>query len=1066
MKKITRLSSLTLAAAMLLGGIPYHAYASEELLQHDLEKVNQITKAEAAFAEGTVTISPQLNTKSSKNVSVIVQLASEPGIVAKHAGKKASSMSAKELERKVEKEQDAFLKKAKSENIKLKVGRKFSHVLNAVEVTLPADKIEELAKLPNVKAIYENTQYSAPEVEAERLDDSTDKPKYDIGPLKQIGVLDMWEKGLTGKGLKVGVIDTGVDYLHPDLADAYKGGYDSYDKDSDPYEEPPIPVEEDPEGTGYEGSAHGTHVSGTIAGRATNPTSDIQVKGVAYEADLYVYRVLGRHGGSTAQVIDGIERAVQDGMDVINLSLGSAMEKNADSPDAIAVNNAMLAGVVTVVSSGNSADDEVGRYYYTAGSPSGAKLPITVGAVDSPSVLYDGSAQSSFGENYDFHVMAYQINKDNFAELLGTDPLPVVYANLGSESDFAKVDVNGKVALVSRGTLAFDAKIANARKAGAKAIVIFNGNDANGDGQADLDLPDRAGYIGTVLGDQLEAIPTFDMIGVQGRELAKQLLADPEKASTLTFSFSSDYPATQSAGDRMAGFSSRGPVLGEEYSIKPNVTAPGVSVLSSVAAWGKELDDANYNLAYARYNGTSMSAPHVTGLSLLLKQAHPDWTPFDVKAALSNTAKRIKDEEGTPYDVYSQGAGRVDGAAAAETPALLQTVEQITILDENLEPKTITYNGENLSFGLVRAGSKEITKTLQLKNTGDEDVAYEAEVIMHDEVTSDPYNPQPTPNVDNIKVSLSTDEVRAEGNDTETFTLSLSSDRRTKVGVYEGEVLLKSKDGHPDLHLPFAVHIGDRPEENNFGFANIRLSDTTISPNGDGKEDDFNLEALLQVTDVNAIEVQAWSYDDTYIGTMASLFHNYAPIPRGPIKFSKLDGTYYDGTEEAKQLGNGKYKLRLVGALIDPSKPEGQQLVKTYEAWKAFAIKDLDQEGQAPASAKQLVQQAAESFKADVINTSKLDEQVLTLPKDVEGLSFQVTKSSDESFISDEGILTAIPNQKKATVTLTVTITSTEDESIKETVKVKVTIEPQAEEPEDANEEAVEDKAVNTPETT
>ncbi|MCG6197660.1 hypothetical protein H1215_10815, partial [Anoxybacillus sp. LAT_38] len=90
---------------------------------------------------------------------------------------------------------------------------------------------------------------------------------------------------------------------------------------------------------------------------------------------------------------------------------------------------------------GNAAQDEPGRYYYTAGSPAGAKLPITVGAVTSPSVLYDASATSSLGQTYNFHVMAWQINQANFRELIGIDPLPVVYANLGSAQDFANVNV-------------------------------------------------------------------------------------------------------------------------------------------------------------------------------------------------------------------------------------------------------------------------------------------------------------------------------------------------------------------------------------------------------------------------------------------------------------------------------------------------------------------------------------------------------------------------------------------------------------------------------------------------
>jgi minor extracellular serine protease Vpr len=1036
MKKIKRFASLSLAAFLISSGLPYNVFASETLDIRDLAKVNKVTQAEVEYGTNYVKIDSGLNTQSSKTVSVIIQLESDPAIVAKQetGTKRSSSLSVKSLEEKVEKEQSSFLREAKRKNIKMRVGRKFTHVLNGMEISLPANKIPELAKLPHVKAIYENKHYTVPDIQAEK----SPQLKYDTAPLIQIGVLDMWKAGLNGKGLKVGVIDTGVDYLHPDLKAAYKGGYDSYDNDKDPYEEAPISPEDDRDGQGYEGSSHGTHVSGTIVGRKRNFDSDVNVKGIAYAADLYVYRVLGRHGGSTAQVIDGIEKAVKDGMDVINLSLGADYEKNEDSPDAIAVNNAMLAGVITVVANGNAAQDEPGRHFYTAGTPAGAKLPISVGAVTPPSTLYDGSAHSSFGQDYQFHVMAYQINKNNFAQLIGTNPLPVVYANLGSESDFASVDVSGKVALVSRGVLPFVTKIDNARKAGAKAIVIFNGNDADGDGLADLDLPNRTDYIGTVLGDQMEAIPTFDMRGSEGRALAKEILADPKKAQSLTFAFSADYPKIEDPGDKMAGFSSRGPVLGTDYSIKPDVSAPGVSILSSVPAWAKLIPGANYDLAYARFNGTSMATPHVAGLSLLLKQAHPEWTPFDVKAALSNTAKRISDEEGTHYDVYSQGAGRVDGYAAMKTPAVLQTVEEITILDKDLEKKQITYYGNNLSFGLMKAGSEPVTKTLQLKNTSKKEVSYEAEVIMHDSVTTDPYDPKETPDVDDIDVSLSEETIHAGGKKTKRFKLQLAPQSDAKEGVYEGEVLLKSKNGHPDLHLPFVVHVGDKREDTKFGLDDLKLSDSNITPNGDGVDDSFTLEALLQAEDVNVIELQAWGYDDKYIGTMATMFNDYQLIAPGPIKFSNIDGTYYDGSAIPKKLGVGKYKLRLVAYSVDPSKPTGEQILNVYEAWKAFAISEGDDTAESAAKA---VKNAANKFTAKVENTSKLDKPVLELPEDTDSVTYKVTKSSHDQYIDDNGVLKALPG-KKTVVTLYVTIASVKKPSVKETVRVKVTLQP------------------------
>lgn len=934
-KQMKVITSISMAAAVLLSGIPYNAYASEELSKSQLSKVNKLTKAVAEHGKGAAKISPNLNTRSSKKVSVIVQLTGDPVVVAKQASKGSRSLSTRAIESRIEKEHSSFVRDAKKADVNLKVQRKFDTVFNGMEITLPANEIPELAKLPQVKFVYENATYELPKVEA----DKKDSTKYDISPLKQIGVLDMWKEGLSGKGLKVGVIDTGVDYKHPDLKDAYKGGYDSFDNDKDPYEEAPISVGDDRRGEGYEGSDHGTHVAGTIVGRAKNKESDVQVKGVAYGAELYAYRVLGRDGGTNAQVIDGIEKAVRDGMDVINLSLGDAKEKNADSPISIVVNNAMLAGVITVLSNGNSADDERDRYYYTAGSPASAKLPISVGAVTSPSTLYDGSATSSFGGKYDFHVMGWQIKKDNFKDILGTSPVPVVYANLGSKNDFEKVSVKGKVALVSRGTLAFTEKIANAKEAGAIAIVIFNGNDKNGDGEADLDLGDRTGHIGALLGDQMDAIPAFDMKGTEGRELAKELVNNPEKAKTLTFTFAAEYPATNDPGDQMATFSSRGPVMGGNYDIKPDVSAPGVSVLSAKPAWAKLIPDAEYDKAYQRLSGTSMAAPHVSGLALLLKQAHPEWTPFDVKAALANTAEQISDEEGTMYDVYSQGAGRVNGYAAMKTPAVLQTVEEISILGEDFKRHPITYYGANASFGLMKAGSAAVTKKLQLKNTSKKDVSYTAEVVMHDAVTTDPWHPKATPDTDDIKVELSKHEITADGGDETQFELTLAPDSDAKEGVYEGEVLLKSDDSkYPDLRLPFVVHVGDKREDTHFGLDDMKVSTDSISPNGDGKDDSLTVEALLQATDVNLIELQVYSMEDKYIGTMAALFDNYKTFAPGPFKFSNIDGTYVDGSVVAKKLDPGAYNIRLVAKVIDPKKPKGEQEVKSYELWKAFNI--------------------------------------------------------------------------------------------------------------------------------
>ncbi|WP_255298473.1 S8 family serine peptidase [Brevibacillus dissolubilis] len=1033
-KSFHRLSSVTLATSLLLGAVPYSVFASSTVTDLDqLSKVNELTKVVAELeSSAAAKIAPSLDTTSDKVISVIIEFKQQPVAVAKAVAiSKRASFSPSEVEAVIGKEQVTFERAAKKQKLNLEVGHTYNQVFNGMEVSLPANQIEKMASLPGVKAVYSNAQYTVPETEV-----AGDLPggNYDLAPIKQIGVDKMWAEGFTGKGLKVGVIDTGVDYHHPDLKDAFKGGYDSFDNDHDPYERPPVPADEDVEKTGDEGSNHGTHVSGTIVGRASAKT-DVNVRGIAYEADLYVYRVLGRGGGSSAQVIDGIEKAVRDGMDVINLSLGSDIEKNGDSPDSIAVNNAVLAGVVTVIANGNAAQNEKGRHFYTAGSPAGAKLPIAVGAVTSPSTLYDGSAKSSFGSNYDFHVMGYETNKTDFKTILGTEPLQVVYANLGSELDFKGKDLKGKVALVSRGTLAFTEKIANAKKAGAKAIVVFNGNDANGDMQADLNNPGREGHINSILGDSLDTIPTFDMKGAEGWALAKQLLADPAKAQTLTFTFGANYPKTDDNGDKMAGFSSRGPIIDGQYSIKPDISAPGVSVLSAKPEWLKYFPDANYDKAYQRLNGTSMATPHVAGLSLLLKQAHPDWTPFDIKAALANTSVSISDAKGTQYDVYSQGAGRVDGYAALKTPALLQTVEKLTLLDTDLSKREVTNYGDNVSFGLMEAGDRAVEKTLQLKNTGKKEVSYTAEIVMHDSVTTDPYEPVATPDVDDIAVSLTTDEVVAKAGKTTKFGLKLSPTAQAKDGVYEGEVLLKSNDGNPDLHLPFVVHVGDEREQTHFGLDEFSLSSDVVSPNGDGVNDTVEASVLLQADDTNVIELQAWGYNDRYIGTLASIVDEDGLAP-GTITFTNIDGSYVssaNGSYYPTQLEDGNYKLRIVAYNTETG--------AFYEMWKALGVSNKKSTKADAAKLKELVDAAKQSFKAEVTNTTVVGEPVLTLPADTAAISYKVTNSSNVALVGKEGKLQSLPNGKED-VYLYVTIAAVADSSIKRTVKVKVTLQP------------------------
>ena len=314
-----------------------------------------------------------VNLKSDNSVKVIVQLDHHPEKVAQLKAKlEGKNLDAREAKAHVEKDQKDFknelakMFKDKSTN-GYKVGEMYKNAMNGVSLELPANRIEELLRLDVVRAVYSNVDVQIdPPVPAE-APSNTLAEEYMMESLPYLGVDKLHNEGFTGKGIKVGILDTGIDYHHPDLDEVYKGGYDFVDNDNDPMEatyqdwkESGLP--EFSNGNSYY-TEHGTHVAGTVAGEGDNE-SEYSIKGVAPDADLYSYRVLGPYGSGTSEgVIAGIDRAVADGMDVINLSLGAGVNDPL-YPTSVAVNNAVLSGVTAVVSAGNAGSES-----FTLGSP-------------------------------------------------------------------------------------------------------------------------------------------------------------------------------------------------------------------------------------------------------------------------------------------------------------------------------------------------------------------------------------------------------------------------------------------------------------------------------------------------------------------------------------------------------------------------------------------------------------------------------------------------------------------------------------------------------------------------
>ncbi len=369
---------------------------------------------------------------------------------------------------------------------------------------------------------------------------------------------------------------------------------------------------------------HGSHTASTAAGNEgpINTINGEPVSGMAPRARIAVYKVcweprVGDGGCAGSDSAAAIDQAVADGVDVINFSIGGS-STSFSGPDDIAFLFAAAAGVFVATSNGNA-----GPGAQTTGTPAGVPWITAVGATQDDQVVsskFTVNAPVSVADGYD------SIAGDSDVTLSDTGPIT---ADVEPASDPVAcgpiVAMPGKIALVSRGDCSFSLKFNNAAAAGAIAIVVYN----NVDGLITMTAP------GTT-------IP-----GVMISQADGALLEAEVGVNATLEALSGD--------NRIAGFSSRGPNGGAPDIIKPDVAAPGVSI---IAAGG--------STPYISISGTSMASPHVAGVFALLKEAHPAWTPAMAKSALMTSARQDLKKTTGPNDAdpFDIGAGAIVPAGA------------------------------------------------------------------------------------------------------------------------------------------------------------------------------------------------------------------------------------------------------------------------------------------------------------------------------------------------------------------------------------------------------------------
>ncbi|MFS0690437.1 S8 family serine peptidase [Sporosarcina sp. 179-K 8C2 HS] len=923
-RNFTKLFSTFLAIILVLTMLtPFTASANTD----PAETADQPTKAfkqnlqdesimqqKAAIAEqlnllgGEAKLHEELqNVTGNQQVPVIIHL-SEKSVglqkgIQKLKGKSFSHSEAQQTKQKVRNQQAAAKKEMVIKGIQFNEGFSYDTVLNGMSGTVKADDLPRLLEVNGVTLVEPDTIVYALEdnkSNGKKKQAPSESPLQkkaidgQVGPAMDtsigfLGIEALWAEGYEGQGIKVAVLDTGIDADHPDFQGIYKGGKNfiphssNYTKpradddasETSPVERPANVPEFNTNGSSFY-TSHGTHVAGTIAAIGNN---EYGIKGIAPKVDLYAYRVLGAYGsGSTSGIIAAIDTAVQEGMHVINLSLGGGVNSETDGA-SFAINNAMLAGTISVIATGNS-----GPNRGTMGTPATSRLGIAVGNTTNPEAHYHGDININAG-NYNLsktlNLMGTTYGQDLATQLDGEYSI-VAVPGLGKPTDYAGLDVNGKVVLVSRGEIAFVDKIAAAKANGAIAIIVHN--FAGGTG--------APGPSGTFLGDAFEFIPTFDMSQTDG-EAIRDALAKAE--GTISFG---NFDKTMTAGDEVNNSSSRGPST-PNFDIKPDVTAPGTNIMSTIPMYKADFPEATYEQAYTRKTGTSMATPHIAGIAALVKQANPTWDAFDVKVALSNTAKVLDTGK---YDVFAQGAGRVQAYQAAHPEILAYAIDTANNDGQTVENKkgTVTFGPQDLKTSI------SVTKQILVKNVKGSGGTYNASV-------------QVTKGFRDAAVTIDKPTFTLSGEQLLNVTLTASA-ASTKAG---DEILgyINIEGGSTVASLPFAADFGGKAADE---IKNMSISETDLSFNGDGVKD----EAVLSFTitgDVATNYIELWdimdpeggAYGDGYIGYL------HAGTALGAGSYTLRVGGNYNpwGGSGATRIPDGLYTIDFTALTVSGNPP-------------------------------------------------------------------------------------------------------------------------------------------------
>ncbi|KAH6754779.1 hypothetical protein C2S53_020144 [Perilla frutescens var. hirtella] len=570
---------------------------------------------------------------------------------------------------------------------------------------------------------------------------TTHSPNF-LGLNQNIG---FWQGSNYGKGVIIGVLDSGVHPGHPSFSDEgmppppakWKGkcefnntvcnnkiiGARTFTSSSND-----TPLDDDGHGTHTASTAAGTFVRGANVFGNANGTA----VGIAPLAHLAIYKVCGLIFCFESDIIAAMDAAVDDGVDILSLSLGGISFDFYDDSISLGAFSAMEKGILVSCSAGNG-----GPFNFSLSNE--APWILTVGASTLDRKI---RATALLGNNETFDgESAFQ--PGDFPATL----LPLVYAGMLNTSDsqirfcnersLNGTDIRGKVVVCELGgSITRVAKGKAVKKGGGAAMIVVN----------------PASY-GNLTLAEAHVLPAAHVSYADGLKIKTYINSTSTPTATIVFK------GTIIGDDRapvVAAFSSRGPNWASPGILKPDILGPGVNIL---AAWPVSVENnTNTKSTFNMISGTSMSCPHLSGVAALIKSAHPDWSPAAIKSAIMTTAdvvnlakNPIEDERFVPADVLATGSGHVNPSRAND-PGLIYDIQpedyipylcglnytnrqvgsilqrRVNCTEESSIPEAqLNYPSFSITFSVESSASQTYTRTVT--NVGEPNSSYVVEIV-------------------------------------------------------------------------------------------------------------------------------------------------------------------------------------------------------------------------------------------------------------------------------------------------------------------------------------------------